>query len=170
MVCPVRGERILDLGCGTGASANFLPNDVIYVGIDASEPYIETARAKYGNRRTFISADVCTVDASNLGIFDRAFAFGVLHHLSDSVATSAVALIRRVVKPGGVFVTIDPCYVPGQSAVVRFLLVNDRGKYVRTQADYEQLLSSLGVVRSRIFHDLLRIPYTQIVMNVTLDS
>ena len=68
------------------------------------------------------------------------------------------------------FSTIDPCYVSGQSAIAKFLIDNDRGKYIRDQAGYERLISCVGKVRSRIFHDLLRIPYTQIVMQVKIEN
>jgi SAM-dependent methyltransferase len=170
MVLPLRGERILDLGCGVGAGIRFLPKEISYVGIDVNAPYIETARDKYGERYTFICADVSSVDPQSLGSFDRAFSFGVLHHLSDAVAARAVDLIRRVVRPGGMFVTIDPCYASGQSAIAKFLIDNDRGKYVRDQAGFERLVSGMGKVRSRIYHDLLRTPYTQIVMQVTIEN
>lgn len=170
MVQPSSGERILDIGCGVGASAKFVPDDVSYVGLDVSEPYIETARARYGKRATFICADVDSVDPSNIGIFDRAFCFGVLHHLSDGVAARTIALVQRIVRPGGMFVTIDPCFVPEQSSLVRFLLSRDRGRYVRDKPGFERLVAGLGTVQSRVFHDLLRIPYTQLVMRVTLNS
>ena len=170
MVLPARGERVLDLGCGVGASIGFLPTEISYVGIDVSAPYIEAARAKYGKRGTFICADVSSINSQSLGSFDRAFSFGVLHHLSDAVAVRAVDLVRRVVRPGGMFSTIDPCYVSGQSAIAKFLIDNDRGKYIRDQAGYERLISCVGKVRSRIFHDLLRIPYTQIVMQVKIEN
>lgn len=171
MVRPVRGERVLDLGCGVGACVRDLPHDDIeYVGIDLSEPYIETARAKFGKRATFICSDVGSVDASGLGTFDRAFSHGLLHHLPDAVVAQTVDLVRRVVRPGGVYVTLDPCYVPGQSAMARYLISNDRGKYVRDQPTFEKSLSKLGTVQSYIIHDWLRIPYTLIVMRATLDA
>jgi SAM-dependent methyltransferase len=170
MLLPARGERILDLGCGVGACIPLLPSDISYVGIDISEPYIETARGKYGARGTFVCADVSSVDPQSLGSFDRAFSFGVLHHLSDAAAVRAVDLVRRVVRPGGTFVTIDPCYVSGQPAIAKFLIDNDRGEYVRDQAGYERLVSGMGKVRSRVFHDLLRIPYTQLVMQVKIEN
>lgn len=170
MVCPGRGERILDLGCGVGASVRFLPREISYVGMDLSKSYIETARAKFGDRGQFICADVNTIDSRKLGTFDRAFSFGVLHHLSDAVADRAVDLIKRVVRPGGMFVTIDPCYAPGQPFIAKLLIDQDRGEHVRDQAGFERLVCGLGKVQSRIYHDLLRVPYTQIVMRVILPS
>lgn len=169
MVRPVQGERVLDVGCGVGACLRDVPEGVDYVGIDLSAPYIESARARYGKRGTFICADVGSIDASSLGTFDRAFSHGLLHHLSDEVAAQAMNLVRRVVRPGGVYVTLDPCYLPGQSTVAHYLIANDRGKYVRDRPAWERLAGTLGTVQSHIFHDLLRIPYTLIIMQIALD-
>ena len=69
MVMPARGERVLDLGCGVGASIGFLPGEISYVGIDVSAPYIEAARAKYGERGTFICADVSSIELAKSGEF-----------------------------------------------------------------------------------------------------
>jgi SAM-dependent methyltransferase len=168
MVSPIPGERILDVGCGVGASLRYVPHSVDYVGIDVSEAYIAKAKADYGHRAKFICADVTTLDAMVLGTFDRAFCFGVLHHLSDGVAAEAVDLVRRVIKPGGVFVSIDPCHIPAQHVVAKLLIGNDRGEYVRDPAGFERITSSLGRVQTRIYNDLLRIPYTQIVMRVEI--
>lgn len=168
MVHPVPGERVLDLGCGVGACLRDVPDGVEYVGIDLSAPYIETARARHGSRGTFICADLGSIDAATLGTFDRAFTHGLFHHLSDEVAHRAIDLVRRVVRPGGTLVTLEPVYIQEQAALARFLIANDRGKYVRDRATWERLLSPLGAVESRIFHDLLRIPYTLIVLTATL--
>ena len=75
IVQPRRGDRILDIGCGTGASVRYLPSDVEYVGIDLSAPYIEVAQVKYGKRGKFVCADASTFDGSTLDSFDRAFSW-----------------------------------------------------------------------------------------------
>ncbi len=170
MVCPVAGERVLDVGCGVGASLRYMPDNVDYTGVDVSASYIEKAKAEHGNRGRFICADVSTLNSASVGNFDRAFCVGVLHHLPDDVAAQAVEFVRRVVKPGGVFVSIDPCYVPGQHFIPKLVIDNDRGEYVRDAAGFERIVSGLGQVRREIHHDLLRIPFTQIVMWVMLDG
>lgn len=170
MMRPRAGERILDVGCGVGASLRYMPDNVDYVGVDISEAYIAKARANCGRSAEFICADVATLDAATLGTFDRAFSVGVLHHLSDDVAAQAVEFVRRVVKPGGTYVTIDPCYVPGQHLLAKLIIDNDRGEHIRDAGGFERLVAGLGPVRSEIHHDLMRIPYTQIVMWVGLDS
>jgi SAM-dependent methyltransferase len=168
MVRPQPGERVLDVGCGVGACLRDVPDKVEYVGIDLSAPYIEAARAQYGDRGTFICADVASVDASSIGTFDRAFSHGLLHHLPDEAVAHTVDLLQRVVRPGGIYVTLEPCYLPDQSSLARFLIANDRGKFVRDQPGWEHLVSGLGTVHSHIFHDLLNVPYTLIIMQVTL--
>ena len=166
MVMPMPGERVLDVGCGVGASLRYMPDTVDYLGVDISEAYIARAKADYGLLGKFICADITTLDASVLGIFDRAFCFGVLHHLSDVMVAQAVNFVRRVVKPGGVFVSIDPCHVPGQHVLAKLIIDYDRGEFVRDAAGFERIISGLGPVHTRIYSDLLRIPYAQIVMRV----
>jgi SAM-dependent methyltransferase len=164
MVAPQAGERILDIGCGVGASVPYLPDAVDYLGIDVSEAYIAKATADYAPRARFLCADIATLDASAFGTFDRAFSFGVIHHLSDATAAKAVAFVRAALKPGGIYVTIDPCLVPKQHPLAKLMINNDRGEYVRNAEGYEALLRPLGRVHYSIRHDLLRLPYTQIVM------
>lgn len=170
MVRPQTDERILDIGCGVGAIVPFLPEDIDYVGIDLSAPYIAKAQKDYGGRRTFVCTDVSAADADMLGTFDRAVAFGMLHHVPDDVADQVAALVKRVVKPGGRFFTIDPCYVPGQNPIAKLLIDNDRGQFVRDEAGYRRIVSGLGNVKAKLHHDLLRVPYTQLVMEVTLNT
>lgn len=169
MVAPLAGERIADIGCGVGASMRYLPETVGYVGIDISHAYIAKAKADFGSRGEFLCADVTDLDPAGLGAFDRAFSFGVLHHLSDELVVRMLEFVRRVVKPGGTFVTIDPCYVPGQSRVAKFLIDNDRGAHVRTPDEFVRLASRLGTVRTEVHHDLLRIPYSQLIMRIEID-
>jgi SAM-dependent methyltransferase len=126
------------------------------------------ARGIVGARGDFFCVDVGSVKADTLGQFDVAFSFGVLHHLSDEIVGRVVELVRKVVRPGGRFVTIDPCYVAGQNAIARLLIDNDRGEFVRDADGYTGLMAGLGDVSATVHHDLLRIPYTQIVMQVEL--
>ncbi len=168
MVRPTAGDRVLDIGCGVGASVRYLPAGVRYVGIDISEAYIARARADHGDRGEFFCVDAGSVKPETLGQFDLAFSFGVLHHLSDQMVARVIALVRNVVRTGGRFVTIDPCYVGGQNAIAKLLIDNDRGEFVRDRDGYTRLMTALGDVSVTVHHDLLRIPYTQIVMQVEL--
>ena len=99
------------------------------------------------------------------GTFDLVMAIGVIHHLNDAQAAKLFELARRVLRPGGRLVTFDGCYVPRQSRIARWMLAHDRGRFVRTQEEYLRLASAhFSKVESQIRHDLLRIPYTHLIL------
>ena len=92
-------------------------------------------------------------------------ATGVLHHLDDDRAVSLFNLARRALKPGGRLVTYDGCFVAGQPKLARFVVSRDRGQYVRESAEYAKLAAQVFTqVRSFVRHDLLRIPYTHVIL------
>lgn len=162
---PHQGMRILDLGCGPGDFVLHLPG-VDYVGIDLSEAYIREATQRFGDRATFHAgrADEAAWLAEQR--FDVVVAVGVLHHLDDGEAASLLAVARRAARGGGRFVSVDPCFAPGQSAIARVLASRDRGRNVRTEAGYRGLAEGqFASVRSSVRHDLYRIPYTHCVLD-----
>jgi SAM-dependent methyltransferase len=168
-VKPCPGERVVDLGCGTGASLRQIPEGITYVGLDLNPHYIQAARAQFGERATFLCSDLVTADLSEFPAFDLAISVGVLHHLSDAQAHAVLQLARRIVRPGGRFVSMDPCYVPGQHPIAKFLLDHDRGDHIRDAEHYRRLLSPQGTLETKVFSDMLRIPYTTIVATLRFD-
>jgi SAM-dependent methyltransferase len=164
---PRPGDRVLDLGCGPGDVVDDLPG-VEYVGLDFSERYIENARGRFGDRCSFIVADVLEVDPTALGTFDLVHAHGLLHHVDDAVATRACALAAAVLAPSGRFVTADPCFHPDQSRFARFTVSRDRGQSVRTPAEYRALAEpSFARVDVVVEHSPLHIPHTAAVLVCT---
>jgi len=158
------GDRILDIGCGPGHLLDVLPA-VSYVGFDLSEAYVEAARAHYGERGHFFHASVSDPPRIEFGTFDIVMAKGVLHHLDDDEATSMFDFSYRALRVGGRLVTFDGCFVEGQSPIARFLLRRDRGLYVRSREQYEQLArKAFPAVHGIVKHDLLRVPYTHLVL------
>lgn len=159
----VRGSRILDIGCGTAAILEHLP-EVEYWGFDLSSAYVETARKRYGGRGTFSYGDVNQVTRPDLPLFDIVLALGVLHHLDDSGSLNLLRLARAGLAPGGRLVTWDPCYVDGQSTLRRLVIGLDRGRNVRDEAGYRRICEAVfGSIQGHIRHDLLRIPYTHAI-------
>ncbi|HEV2320414.1 MAG TPA: class I SAM-dependent methyltransferase [Verrucomicrobiae bacterium] len=162
---PAPGEKILDIGCGPGDILNYLPK-VNYSGLDLSPEYIRAAQERFGSKGRFCCADVglATIEGEQ-GTFDLVLAIGVLHHLDELQAGQLFALARRALSPGGRLVTYDGCYSPGQSFVARWFLDRDRGKFVRTKDQYLHLASAcFSTVHPDLRHDLLRIPYTHLIM------
>jgi SAM-dependent methyltransferase len=158
------GDRVLDVGCGTGEILSALP-PVDYHGIDLSPRYVEAARRRWGGRARFTCASVAETAVREPASYDLVMANGVLHHLSDQEVRLLLALARRALKPGGRLVTADGCFEPGQSPVARWLLRRDRGRFVRTRGGYVALAQQVfPSVAAHVRHDLLRIPYTHLIM------
>lgn len=158
------GMKVLDIGCGTGGILEYLP-EVDYLGFDLNPGYVEAARKRFGPRHRFLCADVNAVPAEAEGSFDRILALGLLHHLDDPEVAGLLQLAARLLAPGGRVVTLDCCYRDSQSPVARFLIDRDRGRNTRTEPAFTALARSVfPKVASFIREDLLRLPYTHIIM------
>jgi SAM-dependent methyltransferase len=103
-VAPATGERVLDVGCGAGASSLALAVRVGAVGqvlgVDISEPLIGRARAlaPQDTPALFQVADASSAELAE-GAFDILFSrFGVMF-FDDP--TGAFAHMRRALRPGG---------------------------------------------------------------------
>ncbi|WP_395450918.1 class I SAM-dependent methyltransferase [Aminobacter sp. UC22_36] len=134
------GDRLLDIGCGPAHLVEHLP-EVDYIGWEPNPAYVETARKKYGTRGSFNVGYFGEAEASALGSVDVAVVSAVLHHLDDSQARELFTLLRRVVKPGGRVVTLDPSFRDRQNPIARFLVRLDRGMHPRYPDAYMSLAS-----------------------------
>ncbi|MBB3007366.1 class I SAM-dependent methyltransferase [Cupriavidus alkaliphilus] len=101
---PATGERVLDIGCGAGASSLALAGRVgaggQVLGVDISEPLIGRARA-LAQRDTPALFQVADASSAELpeAAFDILFSrFGVMF-FDDPIA--AFAHMRRALRPGG---------------------------------------------------------------------
>lgn len=160
----VEGDRVFDIGCGPATILDYLPQ-VQYLGFDLNEKYIIDARNRFGHRGTFLCNELEAVAAEKAGNFDIALALGVLHHLVERDAIQLFHLAKRVLTPSGRLITIDGCYLTEQSRFVRYLLANDRGQHVRWQQGYLDLArGAFQNVQVSICNNLLRIPYTHIIL------
>jgi len=97
---PRAGERILDLGCGTGQlTQKIAESGADVVGLDASPDMIGQARQNYPRLR-FVLADAAALEFDNE--FDAVFSNAALHWMLDRAGV--VAGVARALKKGGRFV------------------------------------------------------------------
>ena len=106
-----RGLEVLDYGCGRGEQAvALLERGARHVtGFDLSEAEVEAARVRaeargFGSHATFLVADAHRTgfpDAS----FDLVVGRSILHHLD---VDAALAEIRRILRPDGTAVFVEP--------------------------------------------------------------
>ena len=90
------GERVLDVGTGTGALAASLPNSEV-VGVDPSAAFVE--HAKKGARARFEVGDAQALRFADAS-FDHAMAMLVINFVPDH--GKALGEMRRVTRAGGV--------------------------------------------------------------------
>lgn len=162
-VLPEKGYNILDIGCGPADILSNLPK-VNYWGMDVSQAYIKQAKERYGSRGYFLCQTINKTSLSEFPRFDIVMGLGVLHHLDDAEVEELLSLVQQALRPGGRFVSFDPCLVEGQSPIARYLITHDRGMNVRQEEQYKRLVSPwFKHVRGEIKHQLW-VPYTHYMM------
>ncbi len=100
LLAPQKGERILDLGCGSGQlTAAIAESGASVIGLDSSPEMLAEARANYpaiefrlGDARNFV------LESPVNAVFSNA----VLHWVKN--ASAAAVCVARALKPGGRFV------------------------------------------------------------------
>jgi phosphatidylethanolamine/phosphatidyl-N-methylethanolamine N-methyltransferase len=102
------GDRVLEVGVGTGINASLYPQDCVVTGIDLSEPMLEKARERVV-RKGLTNIRLLAMDAADLkfpdNAFDIVYAPYVISVVPDPVAV--VREMRRVCRPGGRLVILN---------------------------------------------------------------
>jgi phosphatidylethanolamine/phosphatidyl-N-methylethanolamine N-methyltransferase len=102
------GDRILEVGVGTGINAPLYPRNCHVTGIDFSAKMLEKARERI-ERKGVRNVRLMEMDAGSLSFadnsFDIVYAPYVISVVSDPVRV--VREMRRVCRPGGKFIVLN---------------------------------------------------------------
>ncbi len=102
LLAPEAGERILDLGCGTGhLTAEIAEAGAEVVGVDSAADMISQAREAYPDLE-FVEADAR--DLPDLGTFDAVFSNAALHWIPEGDQSTVAEEVRELLRSGGRFV------------------------------------------------------------------
>lgn len=155
---PRFGEKILDVGCGTGQLTDIIHNaGAIVTGIDASPEMIRSAKENYNNIKFFVK------DATDFSFeekFDAVFSNATLHWVNKQ--TEALQCIYNVLKEGGRFVfemggkhNIDSIHDAIKNAMKEEALFNEipgENNYFPSVAEQCRLLEEVGFTVSDVMY------------------
>lgn len=97
------GDRVLDLGCGTGVMVPYYleAGAGSVLGVDLSEKMVENARKNFADDPAvdFVASDALELDEANQ--FDEVVIYNAYPHFVDKPALAKK--VHRLLKPGGRF-------------------------------------------------------------------
>lgn len=108
------GERILEVGIGTGLSLPLYPENVLVTGIDISRDMLAQAQARKVRGRMDNIVQLSVMDAENMEFEDSSFDKVVAMYVA-SVVPDPVRLVdemRRVCKPNGRIIFVNHFHSP----------------------------------------------------------
>jgi len=146
----VTGERVLDVGCGTGTLALAARKRVGETGsvhgVDASPEMIARARTKAERHGPPVSFD--TAAAQSLPFPDASFDVVLcslaLHHLPPDARAAALAEMRRVLRPGGRALIVEFSRDQGTAAMLNPITLIHAFKNPRMLDEAAGLMQSSG--------------------------
>jgi len=165
------GQRILDLGCGTGTLAIELKRahpQVEVVGLDPDPKAL--ARAKHKAERAAVTprfqqgySDALPFPDSSL---DHVFSSFVFHHLEPETRQATLREVRRVLKPGGSLHLVDFLRAESGDHSLRRLFQSHARLQDNSEERMLKLMSEAGLSptvagREAVLFGLARVAYFQ---------
>lgn len=130
------GKNVLDFGCGTGANCPmFHPNK--YIGLDPDVRRIDYAKRVYPDH-TFQAFDNNKLPVDDKSM-DYIVIIAVLHHISSDDIARCMKEFKRVLKPNGTIIVMEPCICEKKPLCNWFMNWYDNGEYIRNEEQYLRL-------------------------------
>jgi SAM-dependent methyltransferase len=169
------GEKILDVGCGTGSLTFALAKTAglsQIAAVDYSPVFVEEAIRRNSDPRIKIrQADACSLPFED-GTFDRAVALLVLHFVPE--AGKAVAEMRRVVRPGGVVAAAVWDHLggmPGMRMMVDTVAaLSEAGRHLRAHYCFQPMMQPSEMKRTFVEQGLVEVTETQLMIRMDYQS
>jgi ubiquinone/menaquinone biosynthesis C-methylase UbiE len=145
-LAPHNGERILDVGCGTGSFAVLIKQaapGAEVVGLDPDDDARRIAKAKAHAAGVEIEwRSGYARDAGNFGLFDKVVSSLVFHQVPTSEKQAGLAAMFAAAKPGGKVIIAD--YARQQSWLMRqaFKIVQSADGRTNTQPNADGYLEA----------------------------
>ena len=169
------GERILDVGCGTGSLTFELVKhlDLNEIqAIDFSPVFVEAAKRRNNDARVKIQQADATALPFPDGSFDRAMALLVLHFVPE--AARAVAEMRRVVRPGGVVAAVVWDHLGGMSGMRMIVdtvaALSEAGQQLRNRYLFQPMMQPGEMRQAFIDQGLGHVEQTELVQRMDYDN
>ena len=105
------GQRVLEIGCGTGTITSFLVDRQLVVGTDVVDSYVRSTGERYRDRPNIVIRrhDLSeSIEPLRDYRFDSAVSVNVFEHIANDEA--AMKAVYALLEPGGTFTLLVPSH------------------------------------------------------------
>lgn len=165
------GDKVLDVGCGTGSLTFELAKHAglaEIAAIDFSPVFVEAATRRNTDPRVSIrQADACDLPFAD-NSFDRTLALLVLHFVPET--GKAIAEMRRVVRPGGVVAAVVWDHLGGMTGMRMMIdtvaAMSEGGRQLRARYCWQPMMQPGEMQRTFAEQGLRDVTETQLMIRM----